>query len=218
MQKSFITDKDMEFITEKILANANLATTWQGYVAKTDIDSIIEFEYGLDIQWENIDHLCTDGIVLAAIIPDQKLIYMNESQKCMFVEKMGTMNFSKAHELGHWILHVTEQQEYEQLSFGQSDRYFCRSNAKRMPEEIQADMFAAAILMPKEIITGAISDLISRKRVVLRDLYILKDSFEVSISALTNRIRALKLLYIDDNGKIFMNEAEALGQLTLFDY
>ena len=203
----------MERITESVLLKAGKSVAWQGVVNKIDIDALIEFEYGLEIEWDNLDHLAPGEAVLAAIVPQRKLIYMNETQKALFEEKMGTMNFSKAHELGHWILHVTENQEYEQLTFDESEIFYCRSSS-RAPREIQADMFAAAILMPKEIVCGAINELKGKGAITFPDLYKLRDDFEVSISALTKRIKELNLLYFEGK-KIYQNEAEAQGQLTL---
>jgi Zn-dependent peptidase ImmA (M78 family) len=139
---------------------------------------------------------------------------MNETKRDLFTEKMGTMNFSKAHELGHWILHVTKQQDYEQLSFMENETYFCRGGLKRPPEEIQADMFAASLLMPKAVIVGAINMLKERGIVEFPDLYRLKDEFEVSISALVTRVCELRLLYIAGK-RVYMSEAEATGQLSL---
>lgn len=212
---TFIANNEMEQIAETVLSKAGVSTEWQGIINKTDIDALIEFEYGLEIQWENIDHFASDGIVLAAIVPKKKLIYMNESQKDLFMEKMGTMNFSKAHELGHWILHVVHMQNYEQLSFNEGETYYCRSAFKRAPEEIQADMFAAAILMPKKVISGVIKDIKTQRKVTFPDLYRIKDDLEVSISALVTRINALDLLYIED-GNVYSNKQEATGQMSLF--
>ncbi|WP_312813221.1 ImmA/IrrE family metallo-endopeptidase [Sedimentibacter sp.] len=128
------------------------------------------------------------GMILAAIKPSEKLIIMNESKKDLFKEKMGTMNFSKAHELGHWVLHVTE---------------------------VQADMFAASLLMPKEIISEAVNELKQKGFVTFPELYKMADKFEVSISALTNRIIGLGLLYIN-NKKIYLSVDEMTGQMRLF--
>lgn len=215
MRCNFITNNEMDRIAESVLLKAGISCTWQSMATKTNIDALIEFEFGLEIVWENIDHFSKDGIVLAAIIPKQKRIYMNETKKALFQKKMGTMNFSKAHELGHWILHVVKQQNYEQLSFAENETYFCREMSKRAPEEVQADMFAASILMPKDIIIGAVNSLKERGTVTFPDLYRLKDQFEVSISALTKRIQDLKLLCIHDR-KVYMSEAEAVGQGSLF--
>ena len=186
---TFIPPKDMDIITSIILNDADVPTNWEGEVHKVDIDSIIEFNYDLNIVWTDINDLDSNNIVLAAIKPSTKTIYMNESKKELFQEKIGTMNFTKAHELGHWVLHITQQQNYEQLSFNQNEVYHCRSSATRLPEETQADMFAASLLMPKYIVIGAVDDLRKKGYVGFPELYSLADQFEVSISALTNRIR-----------------------------
>ena len=213
--KQFITPDEMARITESILLKTGVPIDWQGSVNKVDIDALIEFDFNLEIDWKDIDYLAPGELVLAAIFPKHKRICMNETQKALFLEKMGTMNFSKAHELGHWVLHVTEQVEYAQLSFTESDTYFCRSTSKKPPQEFQADMFAASILMPKNIIAGVVNELKKQGSVAWPELYKLKDDFEVSISALTTRIQELKLLSIVDK-KIYMSEADAIRQLTLF--
>jgi len=211
----YITSEQMENLVTKILHNAGICVEWNGNISKVDIDYIIEFEYDLDIVWQDIDYLDSNGNILAAIKPSDKVIIMNESKKTLFSENMGTMNFSKAHELGHWVLHVTGQNDYEQLMFLPTDIYHCRNVGKREPEEVQADMFAASILMPKGVITGAITELKKKGYVSFRELYLLKDKLEVSISALVARINTLKLLYIVDK-KIYLSEDERTKQLSLF--
>jgi len=215
MNIDFITYSEMDAIAESILSKAGVSTTWQGSVTKIDIDKLIEFEYNLEFEWENIDHLAQNEVVLAAIAPERKVIYMNETKKELFLEKMGTMNFSKAHELGHWILHVVKQQDYEQLTFENNEKFLCRIYSKRSPLEVQADMFAASILMPKDTICGAIKEIKAKEKVTFSDLYKLKDDFEVSISALTMRIKKLKLLYIK-NREIYLDKDDAIGQYKMF--
>ena len=214
MKTSYIKNSEMEAIAESVLRSANLSTSWNSEIARIDVDQIIEFTYDLEIQWENIDHLSKSGNVFAAISPKRKIIYMNESKRDLFMQKMGTMNFSKAHELGHWVLHVTKQRDYEQLSFNDQELYLCRGGSSRSPEEIQADMFAASILMPKDIITNAINEIKKDRRVTFPDLYMLADQFEVSISALTIRVENLGLLYIRNN-QVFMYKEEFTGQMSL---
>ncbi|MCL2398501.1 MAG: ImmA/IrrE family metallo-endopeptidase [Defluviitaleaceae bacterium] len=214
MTKKYISYGEMNRITESVLAGANIPTVWQGFVNKVDIDALIEFDYDLEIAWKDIDYLAPGETVFAAITPKHKRIYMNETKKTLFMEKMGTMNFSKAHELGHWILHITEQNAYEQLTFEEHETFFCRSALKKPLQEIQADMFAACLLMPKDIIAGVINELKQRGQVTFPDLYRLSGEFEVSISALTIRVQELKLLCIADK-MIYHSEAEAMGQLSL---
>lgn len=208
MPIDFISAEDMENIAETVLAKAGKPYKWQGRVERTDIDDLIEFDYGLDITWENIDHLAPNEVVLAAIQPKHKRIYMNETQIDFFEDKKGAMNFSKAHELGHWVLHVTEQKDFEKLTFGEDEVYYCRSTSKKSPHEIQADMFAAAILMPKNVVCGAVNEYKADGDVSLSGLYKIKDAFEVSISALINRIHGLKLLYIKDK-QVYYSEKDA---------
>lgn len=212
----FITSDKMEQITCSILTNNNLMPSLDK-ISKIDIDYLIEFEYDLDIEWKNIDYLSNnEGIVLAAIYPKSKMIFMNESRKDIFEKEIGTMNFSKAHELGHWVLHVTEEKDYEELTFSDTYRFYCRSKFNSNPIEIQANMFAASLLMPKILIQEYINEIKSYKRVEFSDLYKLKGTLEVSISALVRRIKDLDLLYITDDAKIFDSEDEALGQLKMY--
>ena len=214
MIRSFISKSEMDVIAKSVLEKAGIPFSWEGKISKIDIDSIIEFTYELEIVWENIDRLSKDGVILAAINPKTKTIYMNESKKDLFTEKVGNMNFSKAHELGHWVLHVTKQRDYEQISFIEGETFLCRGGLKRPPEEYQADMFAASLLMPKSIISGAVYELKDRGKVIFPDLYKLAEVLEVSITALTKRVQELGLLYIEDS-KIYMSAAEANGQLSL---
>lgn len=211
----YITANKMDEIVSNVLSASGKPFLWEGRVVKTDIDAIIEFDYDLSIEWSNIDHLASNGEVLAAIAPRKRVIYMNENKSALFYKKMGTMNFSKAHELGHWVLHVTRQNSYDQLSFSDDEVYYCRNRLNRPPEERQADMFAASILMPKDMISGAIGFLKESKEIVFGDLYNMADAFEVTISALTIRLNELGLLFIQDK-KIYANKEEAGGQLSLF--
>jgi Zn-dependent peptidase ImmA (M78 family) len=75
-------------------------------------------------------------------------------------------------------------------------------------------MFAASILMPKDIVCGAINHMKESRNIGFPALYRLCEAFEVSISALVKRVQELKLLYIQDK-KVYLSEAEAMGQCSL---
>ncbi len=212
----YITQVEMDRITSAILINNNLMPTINKTL-RIDIDYLIEFGYDLDIGWKDLDYLSDDdNEVLAAIHPRSKIILMNETKKSLFEEKIGTMNFSKAHELGHWVLHVTEEKDYEQLIFTDNDRFYCRARFNYNPKEIQANMFAASFLMPKVLIEEYINNLKLYKRISFGDLYHLKDKLEVSISALVRRINDLGLLHITTDGIIYHSIDEMSGQLKMF--
>lgn len=102
------------------------------------------------------------------------------------------------------------------MIFTDNDRFYCRARFKNNPIEIQANMFAASLLMPKTLIQDYINNLKSYKRVSFGDLYHLKDKLEVSISALVRRITDLELLHITADGIIYHSIDEMLGQLKMF--
>ena len=79
----------MNRITESVLSKAGITTVWQGVVSKVDIDALIEFDYGLEIAWKDIDCLAPGETVFAAIIPKHKRIYMNETKKLCLWKKWG---------------------------------------------------------------------------------------------------------------------------------
>jgi len=212
----YISQAEMDRITSTILVKKNLMPTIDK-ISRVNIDYLIEFEYDLYIAWKDLDYLSDDdNEVLAAIHPQSKMILMNETKKNLFEEKIGTMNFSKAHELGHWVLHVTEEKNDEQLFFTDNDKFYCRSRFKNNPIEIQANMFAASLLMPKKLIQDYINNLKSYKHLSFADLYDFKDKLEVSISALVRRIKDLELLHITTDGEIYHCIDEMSGQLKIF--
>lgn len=217
--RAFIPQDTMEDITQKILSQ-------HGYDLKYDennfrqvpIDDIIEFYYRLDISWEPIDHLNPDTLVMAAIFPTKRKIVMNDSCRELFEEKIGTMNFTMAHELGHWVLHVEDKLNQQlSLSFKEDiEVYYCRSFSRKPPEEFQADMFAGCLMMPKTIIVPLINQW---KRINMQigfpQLYKLCNLFGVSISALKVRLHSLNLLFIDGKGEIHQSKEDYQGQMTL---
>ena len=72
MKKKYISQEEIENVANSVLAKASMPHTWTGDVVRTDIDTLIEFEYGLEIIWENIDHLAPNDVVFAAIDPVRK--------------------------------------------------------------------------------------------------------------------------------------------------
>jgi Zn-dependent peptidase ImmA (M78 family) len=209
----FIPIEKMENLTQNILRDYGLTLDHSVSPTPIPIEEIIEFHYGLEIAWEDIDHLKADGIVMAAIYPTEKTIVMNDSQKVLFEEKIGTRNFTFAHELGHWVLHATDETQLSLELETDKKVFYCRSKSKKPPEEFQADMFAGCILMPRPIIVSSINKIKAERTVTWKDLYILKDSFDVSISALKVRIEQLELLHFVKK-TIYNSKEEEAGQIS----
>lgn len=89
--------------------------------------------------------------------------------------------FTLAHELAHFFLHRNIMQKFTDVS------YFSRTNEKRSKMEIEADQFAANLLMPKEIFIEQIES-------GNNSISNLSDIFKVSMLAV--KFRAKNLGYI----------------------
>ena len=216
MVQTFITQNKMENIATSVLEKAKKSTVWTGKVTRVDIDAIIEFTFGLTIDCVDLSKFSQDrGIVLAAISPEKKTIYMNSACEEIFRKKIGNRNFSLAHELGHWVLHVEQTDLGQKALVSDGEYFYCRDDS-HSPKEIQANMFAAALLMPKNTIVRAGREIaLAREEDRWTKLYGLADELEVSISALVRRAKELKVLYIKDK-RVYASEDEANVEIGLF--
>ena len=176
------------------------------------VEEIADFLLELNIEWGPIADT-KDQPILAYIHAESKAIKLNDSRRAYFNEFMGTYQFTLAHELGHFDLHLVEN-ELEQLQFdvGRRKVFICRgsSNDRR---EIQANRFAGYLLMPSGLLRSAVenTDLLHWP-----NLYRLSERFNVSITALKIRLENLGLLYVDADGSLHRSREEAAGQLSLF--
>lgn len=206
----YIALHEMEQITESILQDYGLDLE-QGGLQPIPIEEIIEFHYELDIVWERIDHFDPEGIVMAAIIPSERKIIMNESHKQLFGQKIGTFHFTLAHELGHWVLHAGENGADVLMK---SLPYLCRGSDRKLQVEVQADLFAGCILMPERFIRKAVRSMKLNGPVYMSHLYAMADLCKVSISALKVRLNQLNLLFIDKEGNITFHKKPQWEQLA----
>ena len=213
MKPRYISLDEMEIITEKILHDYGFHVTDQAM--RVPIEEIIEFHYDLNILWEKIDNFDPHGLVMAAIIPSERRIIMNETHRDLFEDKIGTMNFTFAHELGHWVLHANEDEGQVALDITDSKVFYCRSVSKKPPIEFQADQFAGCLLMPRKAVNAEIARMKSDGEIRFKQLYDLAERFGVSISALCVRLEKANLLFIDPKGSIHNSREEYHGQLTL---
>ncbi len=158
-----------------------------------DVDLVGEISCGLSWDWDVLPE--PPGTkVWAGLYPRERLVVLNETHRDTFVAKSGLERFTKAHEIGHWILHVRDgfyhhsaPQEYcfveEYTASKPCDHWL----------ERHADWFAAALLMPANLFVPAAEecDLSDWKQ-----LYRLAATFDVTITALTVRLQQLGLATI----------------------
>ena len=173
------------------------------------IEFIVEDFLGYTVIWGNLQETDT----FAYIDPNEKKICFN-LKKPDYFDRIGP-EYTMAHEIGHPELNHFEEIS-KQLDLGlenQPTRFLHRNPVKNgySRHEFQAEYFASCLLMPRWLILP-----FSKKYNLLEwnSLYAIADQLNVSITALTNRLRNLKLIYITDK-KIYKNKQEAAGMRRL---
>ncbi len=94
--------------------------------------------------------------------------------------------FTLAHEIGHYILHSTEILHYDAQQL-QLDEVFFRADNISNLDEIEANHFAAELLMPEELVYNCIQS-------GIRSIQELAECFNVSEDAMRYRLTNLGLL------------------------
>jgi hypothetical protein len=204
------------------------------------IDLLAEQVLGLDFLWEDIDELPGET-VLGALHPQKRLIIMNDKHRTLFDTKPGLERSTKGHEMGHWDLfidkgalehptlfvldgssafarrrspvgEVTVMKWLLSFTEGQDLLREIKSRADDPAETRAVNRYAAAIVMPKDLLLAEVSK-IDRTR--WSNLYRIAEQFEVTISALTVRLQQLGLLYVGKDHTLHKDPAQAKGQIVL---
>lgn len=132
-----------------------------------DIDLVGELACGLQWDWEVIVEP-PGTLIWAALFPHEARAVLNETHAARFAANSGFERFTKAHEIGHWMLHVDKERgEYEaeaaeamqSREYIQVPQYKVRGSLPATMArdgetnwlERHADWFAAALLMPASV-------------------------------------------------------------------
>lgn len=112
-------------------------------------------------------------------------------------ESLVRQRFTLAHELGHYRMHLTDK---EQELFVDNSKYMFRKQGgvrtKEYKAEMEANQFAAALLMPRQLIEKEINLLDDNGYMSDHDLIVaLSKKFKVSQIAMTYRLNNLGFLY-----------------------
>ena len=143
-----------------------------------DVEGVAE-ALGISVNYERLDNEVSGVLLLENGIAK---VAVNESHH------RNRQRFTLAHEIGHVLLHAKGDRVFV-------DRRFFRnewSSKGELREEIEANAFAASLLMPRPLIEqcletgGGITDI---------DVFRLATRFEVSEQAMT--LRLVKLNYIE---------------------
>ncbi len=159
----FIPDADIEKEVYRLLGEW-LKERDASLSAPIDVEDILENHLGLTLDICDLAKKTGQPNVLGATWIDQKLVRVEETLQ----ENEGRFCFTLAHEIGHWRLHrplILLEKEMPELfdfkGFSSPPNIVCRDGkAEKKPRiEIQADHFAAFLLMPAELVREAFAGL-----------------------------------------------------------
>jgi hypothetical protein len=213
MTVPFIPDQALERQAMELLAQYEAQ---EGAIAQPPIpiDLIIEILLNIDIDWTPLELPNSGERVLAAIelTATRRRILMNELERSYFDVFIGTAAYSKAHEVGHAVLHLPKTPDLQPALWSSTPIVLCRSD-QQSRQEIQAERFAAYLLMPEPLLRVTVG---GQRITSWPQMYDLCNAFGVSISAMRYRLEALNLCYVDANGNVHASREEATGQRGLF--
>lgn len=213
----FMHDQDFEDETVLLLAEYG-KQHGQVTTPPAPIDEIVEEHLKLAIEYRDLRAEFPEGDVLGAIWFNDKLIAIDQSLVPEdFPAMRGRYRFTLAHELGHWRLHrhlYLRRAGERSLLANTPARpdHVLRSHATD-PKEVQANRFAACLLMPREMVKREwhqlrgnmdpiyLADLRANQSPNLSDEMLfeqaarpLAEKFEVSPFAMRIRLEGMKFL------------------------
>jgi Zn-dependent peptidase ImmA (M78 family) len=160
-----------------------------------DASRVAEF-LGLDVVWDSIE-ADAQGKIAARILPLEKLIEINEDIREL---KEGYGESTIAHEVGHWVLHINQDEVNRTLRIMHKGinikvpPLLCRSEEQLEGIEWQAQYFASCLLMPQFLLIDRVKNVDLTQ---WKNLYDIGEYFGVTISNLTHRLKSLGWIDID---------------------
>ena len=171
------------------------------------VERIADFLLELGLEWQAIPDT-EDEPILAYLQPETQTIHLNERRLPYFEEYPGSYEFTLAHEIGHYLLHVTADDT--QPTPPLKTRLYRNHARRRDRREWQAEQFAGYLLLPSPLLLPAIEPVDLHH---WPTLYRLRDQFQVSITALRIRLERLGLLYVAPNGRLYPTPESAIADL-----
>jgi hypothetical protein len=211
----FLAEKAIEDHAELLLAE------WaekHGPVATppVPIEDILELHLELAFAIDDLQTALGHADVLGGIWFGERLIKIDRSLDPSVEPRMlGRYRFTLAHEVGHWRLHrqhlMNDPSARSLFQQACEPAFVCRSsNSPR--EEVQANLFASYVLMPRRLVHAAwfewrttcdpvaLSDLVAADKHPDEDMVLeqfcrpLAERFQVSAQAMRIRLENMKLL------------------------
>ena len=163
---SYVPDEAIEKDAQALLAEYAHArgVTIEAPIA---IDDIIEKHLKIGIEFDDTHRLFGvprsgigfDPDILGAIFFEQKRIVIDESlDPDANPAKEGRYRYTAAHEVGHWRLHrglFGKDPAQTLLLDANTPSVICRTSQAKARIELQADLYASCVLMPRKLVFAA---------------------------------------------------------------
>lgn len=162
------------------------------------IEMIVERLFNLQCEITYLDSFGED--VIGLLIPDQRRILVDSG--CTETQH----NFTIAHELGHWYLHYSHGSNEKFIDTSQIFFSILRSKnskksaKKKYREEIEANRFASALLIPRFHLKKYVRQI---PTIGNKEIQLLASKFHTS--PITMKIRLRELLNHEPNDHIWLN-------------
>jgi uncharacterized protein DUF955 len=202
----------MTFIPEARI-EARVAELWQRFSLQPgfDVERLLD-DLELGLSWEQIGGDGEEGDILGQLLPNQGLVLLNERHYERLEARNGAQRrFTIGHEVGHWILHVPAGGLGASPLFD-GVRVLCRDGSRESIER-QAEMFAAALLIPRDVLTN---ELPPAPWSGWSSLHRLAERFVVSRTAMQIRLERLNWMHLTEDGEPRSGPAPKAGQGALF--
>lgn len=208
MSLKFYRSKTIEQRADEILAKYE-AKAGARLRLPIPVERIAEDLFDIQLLWQPLMEK-DNNTILAGLAPRNKLVVFNETHKEIFDKTPGLYRTALAHELGHWDLHVDKAILNQSAMPGiEEDIQFLYYSESKSWEERNAHLFMSHLLVPEAFLNPMIQDI---QQFGWTFLYKLRDTFQVTISAIKIRLERKGLLYVDKVGNIFRSRAEFNGQ------
>jgi len=201
----------MTFIPEARL-EARAVELWHRHSLNPgfDVERLLD-ELELGLSWERIDNQ-EEGDVLGQLLPNKRLVLLNEAHYERLEARDGAQRrFTIGHEIGHWLLHAPGGGLGSSPLFD-GERVLCRDGSRQAIER-QAEMFSAALMMPREVLQAQLP---SSPWHGWGPLYRLAELFGVSPTAMQIRLERLDWMHLEEDEKPRSGPAPTPGQGSLF--
>lgn len=201
----------MRYIPEARI-EARAAELWREYqlVPGFDVERLLD-DLGLGLVWEVVPDE-SEARVLGQLMPADRIVVLNERHLQELQENDCRLErFTVGHEIGHWILHSGAIRS-GMLSFFDGARIWCRDGSVD-PVERQAEMFSAALLMPRDQLRAALP---RHRWTGWPTVYGLADAFVVNVTPMKIRLERLGWMHLDDEGMPVAGPEGEPGQARLF--